>query len=30
MSELLSTKLTVHYANKPRALDGVEFAIHEG
>ncbi|MBY0506836.1 MAG: ABC transporter ATP-binding protein [Bryobacteraceae bacterium] len=26
---LLRTKLTVHYANKPRALDAVEFAMDE-
>lgn len=29
MSELLRTKLTVHYANKPKALDAVEFALGE-
>jgi peptide/nickel transport system ATP-binding protein len=29
LSDLLSTKLTVHYPGKPRALDAVEFAIGE-
>ena len=30
MSELLRTKLTVHYTNKPKALDAVEFSRGEG